>query len=187
TQASAIAEPDGQTFRLPHDPQHVLVSSERGEGDSQLESRVYGLLESVRGLGQALQGLQGVVQELSSRHVGGPSDRLPSRLPQISHCSIPGFRANRMSGEQLDIARGRGSRATLQGFEDASVQPAPALLQEARVGHLVGQGVLERVLVLREEPSLVEKPSRLKPSKPRAQLLVGSLTDFSEQSNRDVP
>ena len=33
TEASAIAEPDGQILRLPHDPQNVLVSSERGEGD----------------------------------------------------------------------------------------------------------------------------------------------------------
>src|SRR5215470_18631644 len=68
-QASAIAEPHGQTFRLPHDPENVLVSSERGEGDPQLESRVYGLLESVGSLGQAFQGLQGVVEELASRHV----------------------------------------------------------------------------------------------------------------------
>src|SRR5215468_8509419 len=50
-QAGGIAESDGQTFRLSHDPQNVLVSSERGEGDPQLESRVYGLLESVRSLG----------------------------------------------------------------------------------------------------------------------------------------
>ena len=54
--ASAIAEPGGQTFRFPHDPEDVLVSSERGEGDPQLESRVYGLRENVWGLGQALQG-----------------------------------------------------------------------------------------------------------------------------------
>src|SRR5262249_54479883 len=67
------------------------------------------------------------------------------------------------------------------------MQPAPSFLQEARLGHLVGQGVLERVLVLWEEPSLVEEPSRLKPSESRAQRLVGGLPAFSEQGNRDVP
>src|SRR5215471_17426597 len=41
-QASAIAESDGQIFCLLHDPQNVLVSSERSEGDSQLESRING-------------------------------------------------------------------------------------------------------------------------------------------------
>src|SRR5215470_18777565 len=33
TQASAISQPDGQSFRLPHDPENVLVLSECGEGD----------------------------------------------------------------------------------------------------------------------------------------------------------
>src|SRR5215471_8627959 len=47
-EASAIAKSGGQTFRLPHDPENVLVSSKRSECDPQLESRVDGLLESVR-------------------------------------------------------------------------------------------------------------------------------------------
>src|SRR5215467_325975 len=67
------------------------------------------------------------------------------------------------------------------------MQHAPPFLQEARLGHLVGQGVLELVPVLREEPPLVEETSRFEPNKPRAQLLVGGLADFSEQGNRDVP
>src|SRR5215813_5721540 len=92
-----------------------------------------------------------------------------------------------MSGQELHVAGGLVGQATLQDFQDVPMQPAPSFLQEARLGHLVGQGVLERVLVLWEEPRLVEEPSHLEPRKPRAQLLVGGLADFSEQCNRDVP
>src|SRR5262244_2530830 len=92
-----------------------------------------------------------------------------------------------MSGQDLDVAGWLVSLATLQGFQDVPMQPTPSLLQKARVSHLVGQGMLERVLVLRKEPRLVEEPGRLEPNEPFAQLLIGSPADLSEQGNRDVP
>ncbi len=41
------------------------------------------------------------------------------------------------------------------------MQRPPPLLQEAAVGHLMGEGVLEGVLVLRKEARLVQELGRL--------------------------
>jgi hypothetical protein len=45
----------------------------------------------------------------------------------------------------------------LQGFNDAGMQYAPPLLQEAAIGHFVGEGMLEGEFALGEEPRLIEK------------------------------
>ena len=45
----------------------------------------------------------------------------------------------------------------LQGLDDAGMEHPPPLLQQAAVGHLVGQGVLEGVFALGKEPGLVEE------------------------------
>jgi hypothetical protein len=50
------------------------------------------------------------------------------------------------------------------GCNNAGVQGTAPLQQETAVGHLVGEGVLEGVLEVREKPGLVEKLGRLKTS-----------------------
>ena len=52
------------------------------------------------------------------------------------------------------------------------MQGATALLEQAAVRYLVGQGVLERVLQLREQRRLVHKLGRLELGEPRAQRIV---------------
>ena len=49
----------------------------------------------------------------------------------------------------------------LQSFNDAGMQRPPSLLQQATVGDLVRQGVLEGVLAFREEACLIEELGRL--------------------------
>ena len=51
---------------------------------------------------------------------------------------------------------------------------AAPLLEEAAVGHFVGQGMLERVLKVGEQPRLVEELGRLEMSEAVAQLSSGS-------------
>ena len=57
------------------------------------------------------------------------------------------------------------------------MQGAPPLLQQAAVGHLVGEGVLEGVRLLREEARLVEELRRLKVRQAPVQRLFGQLGD----------
>ena len=52
--------------------------------------------------------------------------------------------------------------ATLDGLDGPGVKPASTILQEASVGHLVGQRVLERVFEVGKQACLVNKFRRLK-------------------------
>jgi len=56
----------------------------------------------------------------------------------------------------------------LDGRHHGRVQCAPPLPQEAGVGHVVGERVLERVLEIREEPRLIEELCLLQVREPPA-------------------
>jgi hypothetical protein len=68
-------------------------------------------------------------------------------------------------------------REGLQGLDDTGVQHPPPLVQQAAVGHLMGQRMLEGVFQLREEPRLVHKLGRLQVRKAQAQRLLRHLPD----------
>ena len=69
----------------------------------------------------------------------------------------------------------------LQGLDDAGMQRAPPLLQEAAIGHLVGEGVLEGVLALGEEPRLIEKLGGLQVGQAAVERLLGQLGNGLQQ------
>jgi len=79
-----------------------------------------------------------------------------------------------------------GGRAGRGGFDGAGVQGLPTLLDKPAIGHLVGEGVLERVLEVGEEARLVKELGGLKVSEATAQLIVGHLGDRPEEYPRDV-
>jgi len=54
----------------------------------------------------------------------------------------------------------------LQGLDHARVQHPPPLLQEAAIGHLMRQGVLEGVFLLGEQAGLIEKLGSLQVGQP---------------------
>ena len=56
-----------------------------------------------------------------------------------------------MIGEPLDVIGAAIGVEALDGPRDAGVELSAALLQEARVRHVVGQRVLEGVLEIREQ------------------------------------
>ena len=56
-------------------------------------------------------------------------------------------------GEPLDLLAEAIPVERLDRLDDPRVQRAPALLEQAAVGHLVGERVLEGVLEIREEPA----------------------------------
>ena len=66
------------------------------------------------------------------------------------------------------------------------MQHAPALLEQAPVGDLVGERVLEGVLEIREQARLVEELRPLEVPEPLAQAVLGLLRDRLEERERDV-
>ena len=63
----------------------------------------------------------------------------------------------------------------LEGVDDAGVQHPPPLLQEAAVGHFVGEGMLEGVLGLGDEARLVEELAGLQARQPVLQDVLREL------------
>ena len=62
----------------------------------------------------------------------------------------------------------------LQGLDDAGMQHPPPLVEQAAIGHLVGEGVLEGVDVLGKEARLVEELRRLEVRQATMQAASGS-------------
>ena len=77
-------------------------------------------------------------------------------------------------GEPVGIRR-------LDGFDDPGVQGATAVLKQAAVGHVVGEGVLEGQFRIREEARLVYKLRGLEPSEAAMKPFLRDLGDGPEE------
>jgi hypothetical protein len=79
------------------------------------------------------------------------------------HRLVPHLAAHGVPGEFVHLLGPTTGIPRLDGGDDSRVQRAAAVLKQAAIRHLVGQGMPERVLTLREELDLVEKLRRLQP------------------------
>ena len=75
-------------------------------------------------------------------------------------------------GQALNVLRESPGVASLDGLDGPGVESTSALLQEAPIGHLVSQRVLEGVLNVREQARFVEELGRLEPGEAIGQRLV---------------
>src|SRR5215813_13875117 len=65
--------------------------------------------------------------------------------------------------------------------DDASVQSPPPVLQDAPVGHLVRERVLERVFEVREDARLVEELGSLEVTQSPTQVVLGRVGNGLQQ------
>ena len=92
-----------------------------------------------------------------------------------------------MVGQPFDLLGQPVGIERLDGLDDAGVQRPPPLLQQAAVGHLVGEGVLEGVFELGEEARLVEELGGLQVGEAQAERLLGQLGDGLQQRRGAPP
>ena len=62
-----------------------------------------------------------------------------------------------MVGEPFDLLGHPSPSEGFQGHDDAGMEHPPPLLEQAPIGHLVGEGVLEGVFWLGKKACLVEE------------------------------
>ena len=74
----------------------------------------------------------------------------------------------------------------LDRAHERGVQRAPAVAQEASIGDLLGQRVLEGVFEIREEADLVEELGGLEVSQPTPQVFFGQLGNGEQKRERHV-
>ena len=91
-----------------------------------------------------------------------------------------------MLGQTFDLLGYPVRRGRLEGLHNLRVQDTPLFLQEAAVGHLVGQGMLEGVFTLGEQTRLVQKLSCLELRQATMQHLLRHPGDSVEQGKGDL-
>ena len=89
-----------------------------------------------------------------------------------------------MVREPLDLFGQAIGSALFDGLHNLGMQDAPPLLQEAPVGHLVGEGVLEGAFALGEEPRLIEKLGGLQVGKATLERRLGQLSNGLRSSSK---
>src|SRR5262249_5547208 len=71
-------------------------------------------------------------------------------------------------------------------LHDLAMESAPPILEQTAIGHLVGESMLEGVLEIWKEPSLVEELGSLKPGQAPAQRVLGELADRLQEPKGHV-
>src|SRR4029453_16603443 len=186
SQACAIAEPGRQGFGFAHDCQDIVVKPERNERDTKVESRVDGLRECLRRLGQPLQCLKRLTKKLDRGSIRRSSDHSLCGQPKVFGPPVPRLGAYRVTGETLGFLARLIRLSALQRFQGALVQRSPALVQEARVRDFVGQRMFEGVFELREEARLIQEFGSLEMGETPSEVTFAVRDEGLEKSNRHV-
>jgi hypothetical protein len=91
-----------------------------------------------------------------------------------------------MVGEPLELLGRAVDAEPLHGLDDADVKDTAAILEQGAIRDLVGEGVLEGVLKVREEPDLVQELGSLQPGEPLGERIVRKLGDGLEEGERHI-
>jgi hypothetical protein len=177
-------------------PQPRLVIEGRGEGGSlaqvveclpefsecheripEVEPEIDGLLLRGAILWEMPEGCQGLLEAHHDLSEGRMRKRLGTSLPTVHQGLVPDLTPEGMLGQPFRMLGQTVGIEPFAGCDDAGVQGPAPLLQEAPVGHLVGESVLEGVFQLGEEAGFVEELSGLQAAESAAQLLLRQLPE----------
>jgi hypothetical protein len=119
-------------------------------GVAGVEVEVDRLLPPLRLRREVLERLERLLEAGRRLPVGRALRRLPTGLTEIEHGLLPRLAPERVVCETLDVLGEPLGVEALDGLHGPGVERAAPLLEEASVGHLVGQRVLEDVGRIRE-------------------------------------
>ena len=145
------------------------------------ESEIDRLLARVVRLRQMREGAERLLERPHGLSVGRPRHGLLPRLSAVRQGLVPHLAPQGMVRQAFNLFGHPLGSERLQGLHNLGMQRPPPLLQEATVGHLVGQGMLEGVLTFRKEPRLVEKLSRLEMREAAVHSVFGHLGNSLQQ------
>src|SRR5262245_22488894 len=107
------------------------------------------------------EGTERLLEIPHSLTVGRPRHSLLPRLPAIRQGLLPHLAPRGMVRQTFHLLGYPVSGKRFKGLHDSRMEHPTLLQQEAAIGYLVREGVLESVLVLGEQARLVEKFSSL--------------------------
>jgi hypothetical protein len=101
-----------------------------------------------------LEGVERLLDSGGRFPKGGALHRLRPGLTEIGDGLLPHLTPERVVGQALNVLPEPLGVASLDGLDRPAVERAPAVLEKAAVGHLVGERVLEGVLDVGEQARL---------------------------------
>src|SRR5581483_7379194 len=111
---------------------------------------------------------------------------LARALAEIHPGLVPHLATDRVMCELFDVLGQTVWRKPLDRIDDTAVQSATATAEQAAVGHVMGDGVLEGVLEIREQLRLVQELSSLEPTDLTAQHVLWDVRDRPQDCVRHV-
>ena len=186
-QPPLIAQRRREVLRALQTVEHPPELGQRPERVPQVELDVDDLLEDLPPLGEVAERRHRLVEPRRSIPVRRPGHRLEPGAPRVVDRLLPCLGLDRVMRQPLDELLPAFPLPALERVDDPGVERPPLRRQEARVRHLVGQRVLERVLELRGRARLVEELRALEAGEPLAQELVGRIQDRLEQEEGEAP
>ena len=186
SQPGPIVERPGQGLGLAQQGEAPPMLSQWGQRASQSEAEIDGQHPGVAVLGQVREGLEGLLEgghRLAERGaVVGPG----AGLLAVGHGLVPHLAPQGMVRQAFDLLGHPLGRERLEGLDQARVQPPPPLQQEAAVGHLVRQGMLEGVFRLGEQAGLIQELRRLQVRQAAVQRRLGHVRNGPQQGEGHV-
>ena len=175
--SSALARASASPNRARHRP----YSPSARQRASQSEAELDGQHPGVAVLGQVREGLEGLLEgghRLAERGaVVGPG----AGLLAVGDGLVPHLAPQGMVRQAFDLLGHPLGRQRLEGLDQARMQHPPPLQQEAAVGHLVRQGMLEGVFLLGEQAGLIQELRRLEVRQAAVQRCLGQVRNGLEQ------
>src|SRR5262250_2705093 len=108
------------------------------------------------------EGRQGLLEVRRGLAIGRPCQSLRAGPLQIGQGLAPDLTPERVMSQSVNVLLQLVDIERFHGLQDACVQDPPPLGRKAAVGHLLGQGMLERVFQMGKIADFVEKLRRLK-------------------------
>ena len=173
--------PRPRRFGNPSD--RAATAPERG---AESQAQVDALTDRLRRLRQPGERLQRALVQRRRLGVGAQARRAVARDARVARGGLPRFAQGGVVRERLRVLLDPGAGHAREGAGDRRVKGAALLAQEAAVGHVVGERVLEGVLDLGVEPRLVQQLGRLQPRKALAQGALLGARDGAQQWQRHL-
>ena len=181
-----VSEIPGTDLGGPVMLENAVDACERLQGRAQVEPQVERLLLPLASLGKMLDGHQRILVRRHGLLERRARDGLVSSLPEVRGSRLPPLRPEGMMPQTLGVLPEPVGIEALDRRHDLAVQAAAPVLEETPVGYLVGKGVLERVLEIREEARLVQELRGLEAADRGAQLVLVQRSCRPEQRERHV-
>ena len=150
----------------------------------QSESEIDGLLACVTCLRQMWQGSERLLEIPHGLAMGRLHHGLLPRLSAVCQGLVPHLAPQGVLRQTFDLLCQPVLSERFKGIDDAGMQRPPPLLEEAAVGHLMRQGMLEGILQLREEARLVQELCSLELSEVAVQVGVWQVGNGSQKGIR---